>query len=270
MHAWNAWPYVDPFKPSTAGALLEVMDAHGVDRALVVCAKIDDSRDNNAYVAEAARRTPDRLAYVVDADSVWSPDHHTAGAVSRLERLVEAFPDAAGVTHYVDGEHVDGWFGSRDGHAWLDVVARSYGVLSLAAPPAWAATVHEVAREHGDVTVLWHHLAGLRPAQPDHAAAVAAVADAPNVLLKLSGFHYLSEQVDRPPWPDVWPVVDELHAAFGAARLCWGSDFPASLRYTDYVTSVAAVEQWLERIETAEREAILGASLAAVTARART
>jgi predicted TIM-barrel fold metal-dependent hydrolase len=263
-HAWNAWPYVDPFNPSSGEALLGVMDAYSVDRSLIVCANIDESRENNMYVAEFARRHEPRLSYVVDADSMWSRQHHLPGAVSRLEGLVESFPDAAGITHYVQGGNVDAWFQSRDGRAWLDVVARSYGLLSLAASPAWASVVHEIAREHGDLTILWHHLAGLQVSHRGLLHDVTAVAEAPNVLLKLSGFHYLSERADQPPWVDVWPVLDDLCSAFGAARLCWGSDFPASLRYTDYETSVAAVEEWLRRLESFEREAILGRNLDAI------
>jgi L-fuconolactonase len=264
-HAWNAWPYPKyPARPASGDALLGAMDDNDIGRALIVCADIDPTHENNAYVAELVRSRPDRLAYVIDSDCYWSPHHHTRGAVSRLQRLIEDFPDAAGVTHYVVDLEVDDWFRSRGGRAWLDCVASSYGVLSLSAGPAWAAVVHEIAREHLNLTILWHHLAGVSMTQRHLFAHVAATAAAPNIAIKLSGFHYLSKQSTAAPWKDVWSLLDDHYSVFGPGRLCWGSDFPASLRYTDYSTSLAAADQWMGRLGAAERAAIMGGNLARI------
>jgi L-fuconolactonase len=260
-HAWNEWPYEGPVEPASGEALLEAMAESGIDRALIVCADIDSSRENNGYVAEVVRRNPQRLAYVIDADCSWSPHHHAAGAVSRLERLIEQFPDAVGVTHYVDDADVDDWFVSPEGQAWLELLASTYGVLSLSASAVWAPVVHEIAKEHEDLVILWHHLSGLRVSQRQLFEGVAATAEAPNIVVKLSGLHYLSKHAGGAPWADVWPLLDDFHSVFGAERLCWGSDFPACLRYTSYGASLAAAAAWLERLDESERAAINGGNL---------
>jgi L-fuconolactonase len=260
-HAWNCWPYDDyPAKPSSGESLLADMAENSVGRALIVCADIDSSSENNRYVADLARRYALHLDYVIDVDCAWSRDHHKPGAVSRLRRLVEEFPDAVGVTHYVKLP-VDGWFTSPEGSAWLDLVASEYGVLSLSAGPEWAGVVHQIAREHEDLTILWHHLAGMHVAKRHLLSDVATTADAPNVLLKLSGFHYLSAESTVAPWSDVPPVLDELYSCFGADRMCWGSDSPASLRYADYRTCFGAIRAWMDRLGEGERSAIMGGNL---------
>lgn len=265
-HAWNVWPYGDPVRDASGDALMRSMRDRGVARALIVCADIDATRENTSYVAELVRRNRRLLAYLIDAECPWTPQHHHGGAVSRLEHLHDSYPDAVGVTHYVDDEH-EGWLSSHEGLKWLDTVTSLYGVLSLSAGPACARIVRAIATEHEDLTILWHHLAGLGVSEHHLFDEVAAAAENPNVFLKLSGFHYLSSEPSRAPWRDVWPIADELYAVFGAERLCWGSDFPASLRYTHYSASIAAVSQWMERFDKRERAAIGGGNLETILRR---
>jgi L-fuconolactonase len=265
VHAWNAWPYPDvPVRPASGEALLAELGRHGASRALIVCADIDRSADNNTYVAGLVRETPDELAYAIDSDSIWSVYHHTNGAAGRLEALADTFPDAVAVTHYVDPVP-DGWFDSLAGREWLGVVASRYGVLSLSAHPGWTPIVRDIAQTH-DLTILWHHLAGTHAGRRDQARDVAAAAADPNVVLKLSGFHYVSAEPSG-PWDDVLPLLDDLYAAFGPRRMCWGSDWPASQRYTDYGTSLAAAAAWLDRLDVPERTAILGGNLQSILER---
>lgn len=98
-----------------------------------------------------------------------------------------------------------------------------------------------------DALVLPHQLAALLrfadrfPALPiviDHGAkpaigaggslgwreAMAALADRPQVLCKLSGL--LTEAGDRRAPEDIRPYAETLLALFGADRLMWGSDWP--------------------------------------------
>jgi L-fuconolactonase len=267
-HAWNAWPYRNPIKPSSGEALLRAMDEEGIGKSLIVCADIDPSRANNEYVAHVVRQHPDRLAYVVDADSRWSRSHHTGGAVARLERLLAAFPDAVGVAHYVRESRVDAWFDTAEARAWLGLLASSHCVLSLSAGPAWARVVRGIAELNQDLTILWHHLALLHVSDRGLFDEVAAVAQTPNVLLKLSGFPYLSAHPTGAPWADVRPMIDAIYATFGADRLCWGSDFPASLRYSNHRTNIAAAADWLRLLDSRERAAIAGGTLEAILAQA--
>src|SRR5215217_1512875 len=64
-HAWPRWPYQPPVPDDESRGrveqLLNEMDLHGVDQAVVICARIERNPDNNDYIAEQARRYADRL-----------------------------------------------------------------------------------------------------------------------------------------------------------------------------------------------------------------
>ena len=114
-HAWTTWPYdatvPDPDSRGRIEQLLFEMDRNGVDRAILICARIDFNPDNNEYVAEAASRHPDRIVPFPDIDCSWSPEYHTPGAVDRLRAAADRW-SMAGFTHYVE-EQNDGWFLAR-------------------------------------------------------------------------------------------------------------------------------------------------------------
>ena len=67
-HAWTTWPYdtsvPDPQHRGTIEQLLFEMDKEGVDKAVLICARIDHNPANNEYVFEASRRWPDRIVAV--------------------------------------------------------------------------------------------------------------------------------------------------------------------------------------------------------------
>ena len=167
-HAWRAWPYdsavPDPGHRGSIESLLYEMDRHGVERAMVVCARIGDdvgpawsNEDNNSYVDAAVRRFPDRLSMVADVDCTWRPEYHTAGAAARLQQAIDRY-DLVGFTHYVRLPE-DGWFDSEDGRAFFDVAAANNLLASIAAAPAWQPAVHRLAQRYPDLPILLHHRA---------------------------------------------------------------------------------------------------------------
>ena len=94
-HAWQRWPYQppvpDPQSRGVAEQLLWEMDRHGVDKAVLVCARIEHNPDNNDYVADCVRRHPDRLVQFADVDCSWSETYHVPGAASRLEQAANEY-----------------------------------------------------------------------------------------------------------------------------------------------------------------------------------
>src|SRR3954454_3600945 len=104
-HAWRYWPYEppvpDPTSRGTVEQLLWEMDQNGVDKAVVICARIEHNPDNNDYVAYAARRFPDRLYQFADVDCRWSETYHQPGAADRLADAVHQY-GLRGFTHYFD------------------------------------------------------------------------------------------------------------------------------------------------------------------------
>jgi L-fuconolactonase len=274
-HAWRAWPYdatvPDPEHRGSIESLLYEMDQHGVDRAMVVCARIGDdvgpawsNDDNNAYVDAAVRLFPDRLSMVADIDCSWRPEYHTAGAAARLQEAVDRY-DLVGFTHYVRLPE-DGWFDSDDGRAFFEVAAANDLLASIAAGPAWQPAIHRLAQRHPDLPILLHHQGELRLGSPTFAvdlAAVVAGAAFANIHVKASGFHYLTE----PSWDYPYTraraeVLTPLLDAFGPHRLLWGSDFPAARWHLTYTQSLEAFRSLPPLVGHPGLEQIMGGNLA--------
>lgn len=273
-HAWRAWPYdtavPDAGHRGSIESLLYEMDRNDVDRALVVCARIGhdlgpawSNDDNNSYVDAAVRRHPDRLAMVADVDCSWRPEYHTSGAADRLREAVERY-DLVGFTHYVSNRD-DGWFDSDDGREFFEVAASRNLVASIAAPPSWQTSIHELAVRHPTMPILLHHQGELRLGSPTFdldLAAVIAGAVHPNIYIKASGFHYLTEPSwDYPYEAARTAALTPLLAAFGPRRLLWGSDFPAARWHLTYRQSLEAFRAFPPLADSAEVDRVLGANL---------
>ena len=57
---------------------------------------------------------------------------------------------------------------------------------------------------------------------------LVALAEHPNVGVKVSGFYYGSRDKAEYPYAEQTAVFERIYRAFGARRLTWGSDFPVS------------------------------------------
>jgi len=267
-HAWPRWPYQPPVPDDGRGAveqLLWEMDQNQVDRAVIVCARIDRNADNNEYVAEAVERHPARLVQFADVDCRWSAEYHTAGAADRLRALADRIP-VAGVTHYVAAEN-DGWFRTAEGIAFFGAAAERNLVMSLAASPAWQEDIQLLARRFPNLPILCHHLAGIggwKGGRPDGLRRVLAGTSLPNLMVKVSGFYYGSERPCEYPHSEALWIVRALYEALGPHRLCWGSDYPVVRRALTYRQAIEAFRTHCAFVAPADSEAILGGTLDAV------
>ena len=254
-HTWRKWPYAEGVPDlETRGSvdtLLWEMDENGVDRAAVVCVRMGkevsaacENDDNNDYVAAAVKAHPDRLVMLADVDCFWTDtEYHKPRASERLEQAAERY-DLCAFTHYVDGDN-DGWLVSEEGREFFACAARLNLIASLALSAPWFSDLREVALTNPTMPILLHHLGMLRLERPtleDDLAALVANADLPNLYLKLSGLHYLSENAWDFPFEEVQKrVLRPLLAAFGAERFVWGSDYSAASRYITYSQSLELV-----------------------------
>jgi L-fuconolactonase len=265
-HAWATWPYQPPVPDApTRGSiehLIYEMDLNGTDRAVIVSARIDDNLDNNEYGAAAVRRYPNRLHQFADIDCVWTPEHHTPGAVARLNQTADRLP-IDGFTHYVQPEN-DGWFRSDEARAFFRTADERGLIASLAISPAWAADLCKIVDENPGLVVLLHHMGGICAADGRAAlGAIAGLASRPNVYIKLSGFHYAAAEgrgFDYPHPEAMW-VAEGLYRAFGPRRLCWGSDFPALSRYMTYRQAVEIVRTHCRFLDPDDLDWIFGQTL---------
>jgi len=261
-HAWEFWPYEPPVPDHKSRGLAEMMlwemDRNGVDQAVLVCARIEHNPGNNDYVRDVVRRHPERFIQFADVDCSWSDTYHTPGAAGRLREAAERY-ELKGFTHYVKSDTE--WFGSDEGLAFFETAAELKLIASLALGPDWQPALQDLARRFPTVPFLCHHMAGARVGDAERLAQITASAAVPNIYVKMSGFHYVAPTTWEYPYHDTHEVVRGLYEAFGADRLCWGSDYPVVRTHMTHQHALEALRTHCDFIPVADRQKILGTSL---------
>jgi L-fuconolactonase len=271
-HAWRRWPY-EPTVPdeesrATIEQLLHELAVHSVEEALVVCAAIDKNPDNVQYVAAARDQNRGRIHLVADLDCIWSDTYHTPGSAERLRALDDQYT-LTGFAHYVADEN-DGWLASNEADAVFALAAERGLLVSLGATPAWQADLREIAQRYPTVPVLCQTLGGVPAVEGVDSPAlreVLASADIGNIYIKVAGLHYCSARGWDYPWPDATAILERIAEAFGPGRLCWGSDFPASTRYTTFRQSIEVVRTHCPFFDADDLRLVLGGTLRAILSR---
>lgn len=274
-HAWRRWPYdksvPDPDHRGSIEALLYEMDTHGVSRASVVCARIGDgaggdgfgNEDNNEYVADFARKHPDRITAWVDVDCSWRKEHHTPGAVTRLRNELSK-NNAQGFTHYVEAKN-DGWFRSDEGREFFATAAELKVVASVALTPAWLADLRVLAAENPTLPFLIHHMGMPKNTGLGHDQAevneILECAKVPNIGVKISGFNYNNSKKFDFPYAQSQSLFKIIYKTFGARRIFWASDFPASRDMLTYSQAIEVVREHCDYLPAAELNRLLGENL---------
>ena len=127
--------------------------------------------------------------------------------------------------------------------AWL---ADQGWLISVNSTGQWWAAWESILARYPTLRLLIAHL-GLPPAQaapPDAATArsllapVLALAAAPGVHVKLSGFYALSDPGHDYPHRAAWPYVTALADAYSPQRLVWASDFSPALEVVSFAQTV--------------------------------
>lgn len=273
-HAWRTWPYQppvpDPASRPAVEQLLFEMDACGVDRAVLVAARIDHNPDNNDYVAYCVRRLPERLYQFADVDCMWTDTYHAPGAADRLAEAVHTY-NLRGFTHYVDADDDGAWFFSDDGQAFWRTAADLKQIVSIHLPVRLQPALRRLARSFPDTPFLCHHMGypvtADGPAGPALGAIVPSAAE-PNIHVKLSGFHYAAPAGWEYPHTASAYVVRALYDHFGPERLHWGSDYPVVRWAMTYRQALEVVRTHCAAIiPPADMDRVLGGSLADLLSR---
>lgn len=265
-HAWAYWPYQPPVPDAEsrgrAEQLVHEMNLNEVARALVVCAQIDHNPANNEYVADACRRFPERLLQVADVDSLWSNTYHQPGAADRLIDIAERWP-IVGFTHYLKFEDDGNWLFSYEGLAFFDAAAERGLLASLSCHPHHQPAIRRVAQRFPDMPILIHHLGHPKAATPESLNEILASAAQPNIYVKISGFYYSTAGPRWDfPYRDVHPFVRRIYEAYGAQRMCWGSDYPVVRRAMTYRQSVEAFRTYCDFVPAEDQAWVMGKTLA--------
>lgn len=274
-HAWPRWPYQPPVPDDASRGMVEQllfeMARNGVDRAVLICARIDRNADNNDYGAACVGRFPDRLYQFADVDCSWTETYHAPGAADRLAEAARKWP-IHGFTHYVKGEDDGAWFLSEEGLAFF-AKARDLGLIaSLSIQPELQPVLRKLAERFPEVPFLCHHMAGASAGEAHpypKLKEILASARVPNVYIKLSGFAYVSERKWDFPFSDALWIVRALYEHFGPGRMCWGSDYPVVRSYMTYPHALEAFRTHCPFVPEGDRAEILGGTLGRLLAGAR-
>jgi len=209
-------------RPVSAEAMIAAMDQAGVSQSALVQAATCYGYDNS-YLADAVARFPARFAGVFSVD-VFRPDANERIAYWMGKGLAGLRVFIAGHTMASKDARLDD---PRSYPAWelageLDITVSVQ--LRAAGIPQLEAMLGRFPR----VRVLLDHMA--RPTTEDGppyagARSLFALARHPNLFLKLTT-HNLREARKGKATPETF--FSRVVAEFGAPRIAWGSNFPAS------------------------------------------
>jgi len=165
-----------------------------------------------------------------------------------------------GIRHQAQDEPDPGWLGRDDVLAGVRAVASAglvYDLLVL--PHQLPAAIGLVRRVPEGRFVLDH--AGKPPiasgATEPWTSLLRELSESPNVAVKLSG---LVTEADWTTWTarDIRPYADAVLAAFGPARVLFGSDWPVCELAADYAGVVGLAGMLCAGLTPAERTAVFG------------
>ena len=247
-----------PPRPSfSAQEMLGVMDAIGVDRAVIV-PPVWAGDENDTAVA-AAGAYPSRFAVMGRFDPL-APDVEErldrelakAGVLGfrmsgRWRASPTSFMDA------LEAELLDPF--------WSACESRGVPVmcLTLQRPEVLGA----VAKRYPALTLIVDHMAGVGPPTQESMAGVLGrlveLAEFPGVHVKVSGVPNRSQQSF--PFADMHPAVKAVYDSFGPHRMLWAADVTQLTRNT-YAECLQVWQEGIPFLSEVDKSLILGETAA--------
>ncbi|WP_287812584.1 amidohydrolase family protein [Pseudomonas sp.] len=209
-------------RPSTVETLVQAMDDAGVAKAAIVHSSTTYGFDNS-YVVDGCNQYKGRLVAVGSVDML--ADDVPAVITSWVNRgLAGLRIFTGGSTKDFDPSELDN---PKSFKAW-EMLAELKLPMCIQTGPTGLPYVRMLAEKFPGVNIILDHLG--RPDVLDgppyaNAAGLFALADLPNVYLKLTPRIFGDVEKDKASAETFFPRVVE---AFGAQRMAWGSNFPTS------------------------------------------
>jgi predicted TIM-barrel fold metal-dependent hydrolase len=264
IHLWGPntpvlpWlPNVPPQMPEpfTIEKALPLMDAAGVDRAIVVPPSWVG--DRNDYALEAARRFPARFA-VMGRLPLNKPQ--TAAQLAKWRDQ----PGMLGVRALFLGPSAK-WL--TDGTAdWFWPAAEQAGVPVMTLAASGAEGYARVAERHPGLQLIIDHMgitvAAMRAGKTaEIIGQVERLARHSNVSVKLSAVPNLSAQPY--PYADFNEHLRRLFSAYGPQRCYWGTDITNGFDRASYRQRVTHFTEALDFLSESDRDWVMGRALLA-------
>lgn len=221
--------YADPL-----AHYLHTLDERGVDRAVIV--QPEPYGDDHTLLLEALAREPNRLR----ASSLFYPKD--ADASRKLEALVKREPRIVAMrfhAHRGKEMYLDHFDDAGVRALWAKAAELGL-IVELHIGPNYAAQVRSLIEAFPTVPVLIDHLGEPAYGTIPEYAEVLALADYPNVIMKLSGFDHIA--ADEPAYTSIRRFIRQVAGTFGPTRLAWGGGHPQHLRahLDDWPTSAVS------------------------------
>jgi predicted TIM-barrel fold metal-dependent hydrolase len=252
VHVWKhdpAFPFAEGAHPPTEDAsvemLLELMKANRIARTVII--QVIHYRWDNSYLADVLRRYPQFFKGVcrVDPQDPAAPDRFSRLTEEQGFHGVRLSP-AAGP----DGD----WIRSPLMSSLWRRCARLKVPMTLLLPAARISDIEPLIQANPELQVVIDHMADIPPTHPRELNLLLALARYPNVFVKIS--HLWSLSSDSYPYADMTKQVKSLHAAFGARRLMWGTDWPISLKQLSYSQAIDLFGSHLDYLPLDDRQQI--------------
>ena len=262
VHLWKAespdWRWLPGFPPQlpdpmTIERLLPMMDEAGVDRVVVVPPSWPG--DRNDYGIEAVQRFHGRFR-VMGRIPLQNPES------AKLLPQWKEQPGMLGVRVLFVGPRApwltDGtsdWFWPAAAKAQLPVMVYAPGQVSHFAA---------IAERHPDLTLIMDHMC-LHPSMlkdgtlKDAAAQAAALAEYPNVSVKLSGTPHVS--TEPYPFRDMAAHLKRVFEAYGPRRCYWGTDITNSFDRASYRQRVTHFTEELDFLSEDDKDWVMGRAI---------
>jgi L-fuconolactonase len=113
-----------------------------------------------------------------------------------------------------------------------------------------------------ELTLIIDHMADVAPDDAASTEALLAFAKLPRAHVKLSHTWWVAKQPY--PYPDAQVLARRVHAAFGARRLLFASDWPIVEKYCGYAKALALVQTEMKFLTPQDRRAILSETAARI------
>ncbi|MFT5087255.1 MAG: L-fuconolactonase [Candidatus Latescibacterota bacterium] len=255
VHVWKndpafPWPKENenpPAEDRSAEDLLALMEAHGVDKTVLV--QVIHYRWDNSYIADVIKRYPNKFMGVgrinpqdpaaADHLSMWTEEHGLHGV-----RLSPA------------GNGENDWFNS----AAMDPIfarAQRLGVpMLILTGPKRLPDLARLLDKYPDLDTVIDHMADVHPDDAQGRQLLMDMARYPRVYVKFS--HTWSISKEGYPWADTHGLVQEVYQTYGAQRISWGTDWPVCLSKAEYGQTLATVRDEMKFFSAEDLEWVLG------------
>lgn len=247
-----------PLAEATGDQTIDLMDAAGVDSAIIVSPWLNYLADSS-YACETAARHPGRFVVVAPIDP------------GRDDQA--AFVDECAADPWLVGLRLMLWSPAErsklavGGYSELLSELERRGIPLCVALGPNADDARLIAERHPGLSVIIDHLGlGSSPTPPapehpfDRLPEILRLGALPNIAVKATGMPALSHE--QHPYRDIHEHLHRLLGAYGPQRVMWGTDWTRTHAFLDYAQGVS----WLDAAELSmhERAMVEGATAQAL------